>query len=346
MKKQMKKCLALILCLWAAAGLLTACGEAAPTEPPTVPTQQTQPQGLALADTVWCYEDTEYLFYADGTLGFSGASIQGSYTWDGQNGTVQAQDAEARIFAVSDVLYMEGEDGNAYRLSYVCALADYAAPTLALPSPEDPLDCEVKIPDSSPAVYISYPETMKVVSSGTQLIQLDAVQEELEMENCILVNLVEIGTGFDHYFTSGPSQAENGLAYMMDLWSEGAYGDQIITRMETEFEDCGWYYAFRQYVWFSGDVFVEPSDTPVLGVMEMRYYGPTGYVLVFSTAADQGRFENYAEIAQNIFNAVEYGGDWSTEPASYSDGRGDYFEDDDGRGDYFGDDDGRGDVIP
>ena len=72
------------------------------------------------------------------------------------------------------------------------------------------------------------------------------------------------------------------------------------------------------------------ASQPVRGCMEVRYYGPTGYALVATTIALEGRIRNYFDICNNMLTTLSYSAGWSTAPKPvpaqpvYSGDTGDY----------------------
>ena len=48
--------------------------------------------------------------------------------------------------------------------------------------------------------------------------------------------------------------------------------------------------------------------------MEVRYYGPTGYALVATTIALEGRIRNYFDICNRMLETLSYTAGWSTAP--------------------------------
>ena len=95
----------------------------------------------------------------------------------------------------------------------------------------------------------------------------------------------------------------------------------------SDFKDNGDYYSLTGYMWLDGDIFSDGPSQPVRGCMEVRYYGPTGYALVATTIALEGRIRNYFDICNNMLTTLSYTAGWSTAPKArpaYSGDTGDY----------------------
>ena len=116
---------------------------------------------------------------------------------------------------------------------------------------------------------------------------------------------------------------------MLDDFMKGMYGDKLIQSFGSDFKDNGDYYSLTGYMWLDGSIFSDGPSQPVRGCMEVRYYGPTGYALVATTIALEGRIHNYFEICNNMLETISYTAGWSTAPkpvptqATYSGDTGD-----------------------
>ena len=61
-------------------------------------------------------------------------------------------------------------------------------------------------------------------------------------------------------------------------------------------------------------MFEDAPTEPVRGIIEMRYYGPTGYALVSMAASLESRIQNYNTIRSNMLATCSYTTDWATAP--------------------------------
>jgi hypothetical protein len=209
------------------------------------------------------------------------------------------------------------------------------APVIPAPSGTDPLDSTYNMATYPGGMSVPYPSTMKVINENTETrtVWLDAVNDP-DTGNNISIDFPTI-TDFDKYFDSGDEEAKVGLGTIFDAVINATYANYYIDIISSEFVNGGTYYSVRQHIWFSSDYFEGGGTAPLRGVLEIRYSGPTGYVLCVLTVADEGGFERYDAVARNIANAIPFGGGWSTAvvapppaPVSSGEGRGDYVEED------------------
>jgi hypothetical protein len=167
-------------------------------------------------------------------------------------------------------------------------------------------------------IFIPYPSTMQVLreNADTRTIWLDAVNDP-ETGNNICVDFIQIND-FDKYFGSGEKQAKVGMDKLFDAIIDISYKDYYIKSLDSEFIDGGSFYGLRHFIWLSGEYFADGGNAPIRGVLELRYCGPTGYLLCVLTAADEGAIQRYFNVALNITNAIPFGGGWSTSVQSPS----------------------------
>jgi hypothetical protein len=180
------------------------------------------------------------------------------------------------------------------------------------PSKDDPLDMTYDLQAFPGGILIPYPSTMQVLreNAETRTIWLDAVNDPGTGNN-ICVDFIQI-TDFDKYFGSGEAQAKIGLDKLFNAVIDIRYKDYYINSIGSEFMDGGSFYGLRHYIWLSGGYFADGGNAPIRGVMELRYCGPTGYLLCVLTAADENAIQRYFDVALNITNAIPLGGGWST----------------------------------
>lgn len=190
----------------------------------------------------------------------------------------------------------------------ICGDHDYV---VKAPTPEDLLDASISMPGYE-SLVIPYPSTMKVAKSNSEnrFIQFDAVNDP-DSNNGISFNLIELQGSYDNRLSSS-STAQSALVEIVGKVCEQTFPGMLISNIDTKFFDGGTYYSAMSYLWMSGEVFEETSNTPVRGVLECRYYGHTGYVLAAFTLADEGAIQNYFGIASNMFKAISFGDSWTT----------------------------------
>ena len=121
------------------------------------------------------------------------------------------------------------------------------------------------------------------------------------------------------------------MVKMLDDFMKSMYGSYLIKSFGSDFKDNGDYYSLTGYMWLDGvDLLRAVLTQPVRGCMEVRYYGPTGYALVATTIALEGRIRNYFDICSNMLTTLSYTAGWSTAPKpvpaqpAYSGDTGDY----------------------
>ena len=186
-----------------------------------------------------------------------------------------------------------------------------------LPTPDDELTQTISFPNFSPTVSISYPATM----SGKKHPNLDrglsfnALAEDGTDDywSNICFELVPV-SGYDSYMSMGYSTAKKYMQHMLYEIIESNYPGKLIKSIASDCVDGGWYYGITGYVWLDGSVFPESPSTPVRATFEVRYVGPTGYVLSAAAISLENRIQNYYDICCKMLESCDYGGDWSTAP--------------------------------
>ena len=133
--------------------------------------------------------------------------------------------------------------------------------------------------------------------------------------------------GFDPYMEKGAATAKTYMMKMLEDFMQSMYGSYLLKSFGSDFKDNGDYYSLTGYMWLDGSVFSDGPSQPVRGCMEVRYYGPTGYALVATTIALEGRIRNYFDICNRMLETLSYTAGWSTAPKArpaYSGDTGDY----------------------
>ena len=180
---------------------------------------------------------------------------------------------------------------------------------VSAPTPYDPLDATFAMPGYE-SLLIPYPSTMQVIQSNEHFFQLDAVNDP-DNHNVILFDLVGLEGTYEQRLNAADT-AQSALLEIAQKICDIQFPNMMIQNIGADFYDGGSYLSAMYYVWMSGEVFQEAADVPVRGVVEVRYYGPTGYVLTAFSLADQGVIRNYFEIAQNILNNTSFNEGWTT----------------------------------
>ena len=204
---------------------------------------------------------------------------------------------------------------------------------MLLPTPDDELNQTACFPGSFTNVSIKYPIQMEAHEHPNvdNSLSFNAVMEDGtdDYYSNIVIAFQPI-SGYDSYMEKGAASAKPYMVKMLDDFMKGMYGDKLIQSFGSDFMDNGDYYSLTGYMWLDGSIFSDGPSQPVRGCMEVRYYGPTGYALVATTIALEGRIHNYFEICNNMLETISYTAGWSTAPkpvptqATYSGDTGDY----------------------
>ena len=202
---------------------------------------------------------------------------------------------------------------------------------MLLPTPEDPLNQTTYFSDGFTNVSIDYPIQLDAHPhpSVSNSVDFNAVMEDgtEDYYSNILMSFGNIN-GYDKYMEKGAAIAEPYMMKLFEDFSSSMFGSHLIKSVGTDFKDCGDYYSITGYMWLENDVF--PNSTlnqPVYAIMEVRYYGPTGYAFSAVTIAPESRIQNYYDICCNMLTTLSYTAGWSTAPKSrpsYSGDSGDY----------------------
>lgn len=191
----------------------------------------------------------------------------------------------------------------------------------ALPSSADALTQSVAV-DEADGVYISYPETLQVLTSNAanRYVNFEAVSGD-EVRNSILANYIEMGSGYDRHFDCGADSARYVLLQMADIVMNAIWGsDKIVGYSRFEFTDNGDYYGLRVWGVMKGSALTGSTEDNVPMVLEIRYVGPVGYLPVMMCMADNERIDEYYAIMHNMFDSMTYPTGWSTTPTRQASG--------------------------
>lgn len=118
----------------------------------------------------------------------------------------------------------------------------------------------------------------------------------------------------DKYMGKGAALAQKCMGYLVNNAIKAFYGPYIKNVIGSDFKDMGSYYKITAYVWLDGSVYPDSGLDQVLGVVQMRYFGPTGYAMYGITIAPEDVIENYYGICLNMMETCTYRTDWSTAP--------------------------------
>ena len=182
-----------------------------------------------------------------------------------------------------------------------------------LPSIDDELTEYVELPGSDGEV-VWYPELMNVESESSML-RFTAVNREDtdDYYSSISIQLVPV-SGYDDAMSQGYDSAKAKLAEMMDQVLEATFGGLVTQSIGSDFKDHGNYFTYDEYVWLDSSIYSPAPDEPVRAALQIRYLGPTGYVLVMNSMALDRRIATYYAIGKEMVDSIGLEGDWSTAP--------------------------------
>ena len=266
-------------------------------------------------------EDYEWI-----AINLYGEQVGPGYVVDeGENITLCMED-DSQLVSLWQTAYGALSDANGNTLTAM----DYI---MLLPTPEDDLNQTAAFPGGFTNVTIDYPIQMEAHEQPnvSNALSFNAVMEDGtdDYYSNIMIAFQPI-EGFDPYMEKGAATAKTYMVKMLDDFMKSMYGSYLIKSFGSDFKDNGDYYSLTGYMWLDGDVFSGDLTQPVRGCMEVRYYGPTGYALVTTTIALEGRIRNYFDICNNMLTTLSYTAGWSTAPKpvpaqpTYSGDSGDY----------------------
>ena len=188
---------------------------------------------------------------------------------------------------------------------------------MLLPTPEDELNQTAAFPGGFPNVTVDYPIQMEAHEhpNVSNALSFNAVMEDGTDDYYSNITLAfQPIEGFAPYMEKGAATAKTYMMKMLEDFMKSMYGSYLIKSFGSDFKDNGDYYSLTGYMWLDGSVFSDDPSQPVRGCMEVRYYGPTGYALVATTIALEGRIRNYFDICNRMLETLSYTAGWSPRP--------------------------------
>lgn len=191
-----------------------------------------------------------------------------------------------------------------------------------LPSPDDPLTQVIGF-EKAATVKLYYPETMYAapLDSEAKAIMFISAHPELSDDPfaSILVSLDKI-EGYDEYMNKGRDTAKRAMEIMLEKIIDKHFAKDAIVKNEgADFFDFGKYWEVKGYLILDGSIFEAPEGQEVANhdymsaLINVRYYGPTGYVLTTITYALDKDIVNYYHISQKITDSATLDYKWTTE---------------------------------
>ncbi len=264
---------------------------------------------------IWKYDESAIYIEIGEDLKWKACNLYGQ--------TIDSGSAEVEGDSIT--LTFESDGGtDSYKLTEDGKLADVQGSTLSkveemvfLPSKDDELTQTANFPGKFESITINYPEKMIYKARTDVANALDFGAKNGKGTDDYYSNIVVMFqpiTDYDKFLQSGSALAKHCMGFMLDNCFNQYYSKFLIKSLGTNFQDKGSYYSITGYMWLDGSIFTEDISEPVRGVMEIRYYGPTGYVLLATTIAPQSRIENYSAIASKMMDTCSYKTDWITSP--------------------------------
>lgn len=222
-------------------------------------------------------------------------------------------------------LYLEdGSYFNSVLLEDAATLSDgdgnlllYTPDMPLLPTTYDALDQSVRFPGGFTNVSVSYATSMTAQPDDNRgdALRFTPVLGD-STDDCyssILLAFLPI-SGYDDAMAQGLGTAEPQLETMLKEVLTTLYGDQLLETTDVLCMDYGSCYRVTGKITVNGSVAAVGLADPLSGVVEVRYYGPTGYVLVSSALAPAHRIDTYAMLSQGMLSSCTYTTDWTTAP--------------------------------
>ena len=205
---------------------------------------------------------------------------------------------------------------------------------MLLPTPQDALDQEAFFTGKFGNISVKYPEQMTVearedIPNSLTFKPVMGVGTR-DAYSDILLKFMPITTDYDKFLGQGYEVSKEAMRILLNKCFERMYGPYLIKSLGTDFKDCGDYFSITGYMQLDGKMYTVDTDEPVRGRMEVRYYGPIGYVLTITTVAYEDRLEDYCNICDNIMSTCSIISQYSTSPKTIPDKPGTAVEKTDG----------------
>lgn len=319
---KLKKMITFLLVICLVAGSLSACGKKDDSGESSETAAATE--ASAPADAVhkcvgyWKYD--EYPNYIIITNDLKNVGYD-------ENGNVIGQGTITIIDDESFILSLEGSDReNTYTMDGENKMVDQDGDTVSrlaslsfAPTSDDPLSETAYFPGKFEGFSVNYPGRMSAVPHTKVANALNffnkAVPNGSPDKHSFITMSFHPLVNSDEYLTKGAYLAKPALTMIMNNAMQTLYGDYLIKSLGTDFQDKGSYYSVTGYMALSSKLFVDPAEGETLmGIMELRYFGPTGYILACTSVAPVDSIENYYKISLNMLDTCTYKTDWSTQP--------------------------------
>ncbi|MDR0952378.1 MAG: hypothetical protein LBM18_05585 [Oscillospiraceae bacterium] len=236
--------------------------------------------------------------------------------YDFQNLALGAN-AEIDVYWSDDLMLTvtleDGASKDYYVEGYTVAETEPPEPDtepIPIPSDADPLDKSAdlfNVDTGEFVVTVPYPSTMRVADKADDQInrvQLEARNEEVGV-NSLAIDLTGIDSSFDARLSTGN---EEEYAYVWSLIRDQLYANgSYVSEIATDFVDAEGYYAYVVTYIVNQDAFKDAEPGEYYAVTELRYAGPTGYVLSATCITVENMQEQFYFVASNILNNMDFG---------------------------------------
>ena len=185
-------------------------------------------------------------------------------------------------------------------------------------SGDDELTQTANFPWKFEAYSINYPDRMNAkprtdIANSLDFGYKSTMKGSDDYFSTIMVTFQPL-VDVDKYMGKGAGLAKPCMGYLLNNAMDALYGKYIKKSLGTDFRDRGSYYEITGYMWLDGNIYPEAPDKEMMGVMQMRYFGPTGYALIAVTVAPTETIENYFKVCLRMLNTCTYKTNWSTTP--------------------------------
>ncbi len=318
MKINKKTLISFLLMLCLVAGSLTACGKKG-DDSQAVAEGETSAEAKADESHVcigyWKYDDASASFYIAKDLSWV------AYNADGQvsnTGTIEIIDDKG-----FRMVFKDSDRVNEYTVVDENKLIDQdrdAVSRVFGASSEDSLDMTANFPGKFEGFTVNYPSKMTAtpdssVANCLDFFNVDAFPSGIPDGHSFVKVSFHPLVNADQFLTQGAYLAKPAMTKLMNNSMQTLYGNYLIKTIGTDFQDMGTYYRATGYMALDSSMFSNQVEGETLmGIMELRYFGPTGYILCSTAVAPVETIENYYKISLNILNTCTYKTDWSTQP--------------------------------
>ena len=121
-------------------------------------------------------------------------------------------------------------------------------------------------------------------------------------------------SGYDEQMSQGYGAAKPALSQMFSAVLTELYGDKALELTAGDCYEFEHYYSITGTMQLDGSVVSETLTDPLSAAVELRYYGPTGYVMAAIAIAPESRIDVYRDTCWSILGSCTYSADWSTAP--------------------------------